>query len=126
MRNILLNTSYCNKNQNRRRPVSKPVYICGFYSGKLGRHPEIFSSLAYTIKLLKITIKTKTGLLMYVYFLLYLYLWSIFWQIGILIPIWLPLWINHSYLFIYNASHNNFYDYFLSEYALFEFWNVEF
>ena len=44
----------------------------------------------FLFKLLKITINTKTGLLMYVYFLL---LWFIFWQIGISIPIWLSLWI---------------------------------
>ena len=27
--------------------------------------------------------------------------------------------------FIYNASHKNFYNYFLSEYAIFDFWDVE-
>ena len=48
------------------------------YSGlesKLCLHSEMLSSLAYIIKLLKITTKTKTGLLMYVYFLLYVYLY---------------------------------------------------
>ena len=73
MRNVLLNT-YCNKNQNRQRLVSKTVYICGFYQSKLGLHPEILPSLACIIKLLKIT---KTDLLMYVYFLLYVYLFYI-------------------------------------------------
>ena len=77
MKNFLLNTSYWNKNQNRHRPASKTVYICGFYPSKLGLHPEMLPSLAYIIKLLKITIKTKTGLLMYVYFLLYVYLFYI-------------------------------------------------
>ena len=71
MRHFLLNTSYCNKNQNRQRPASKTVYICGFYPSKLGLCPEMLPSLAYIIKLLKIT---KTGLLMHVYFLLYVYL----------------------------------------------------
>ena len=77
MRNSLLNTSYCNKNQNRRRLASKTVYICGFYPSKLALHPEMLPSIAYIIKLLKITIKTKTVLLMYVYFLLYVYLFYI-------------------------------------------------
>ena len=48
------------------------------YSGlesKLCLHPEMLSSLAYIIKLLKITTKTKTGLLVYVYFLLHVYLY---------------------------------------------------
>ena len=76
MRNFLLNT-YCNKNQNRQRPASKTMYTSGFYPSKLGLHPEMLPSLAYIIKLLKITIKTKTGLLMYVYFLLYIYLFNI-------------------------------------------------
>ena len=71
----------------------KNCVICDFYPSKLGLHPENFPSLAYIIKLLKITIKTKTSLLMYIYFLLYVHLCFIFWQIGILIPIWLPLWI---------------------------------
>ena len=71
MKNFLLNTSYWNKNQNRHRPASKTVYICGFYPSKLGLCPEMLPSLAYIIKLLKIT---KTGLLMHVYFLLYVYL----------------------------------------------------
>ena len=70
MRNFLLNT-YCNKNQNRQRPASKTMYTSGFYPSKLGLHPEMLPSLAYIIKLLKIT---KTDLLMYVYFLLYVYL----------------------------------------------------
>ena len=71
MRKLLLNTSYCNKNKNRQRSASKSVCICGFYPSKLGLHPEMLPSLAYIIKLLKIT---KTDLLMYVYFLLYVYL----------------------------------------------------
>ena len=71
MRNLLLNTSYCNKNKNRQRSASKSVCICGFYPSKLGLHSEMLPSLAYIIKLLKIT---KTDLLMYVYFLLYVYL----------------------------------------------------
>ena len=77
MRHFLLNTSYCNKNQNRQRPASKTVYICGFYPSKLGLHPEMLPRLAYIIKRLKITIKTKSGLLVYVYFLLYVYLFYI-------------------------------------------------
>ena len=64
MRNFLLNTSYCNKNWNRQRPASKTVRVCGFYPNKLGMHPEMFPSLSYIIKLLKITIKTKTALQM--------------------------------------------------------------
>ena len=67
MRNFLLNTSYCNKNQNRQRPASKTVYISGFYPSKIGLRPEMLPSLTYIIKPLEITIKTKTGL-MYVYF----------------------------------------------------------
>ena len=74
MRNFLSNISYCNKDQNRQRPASKTMYICGFYPSKLGLHPEMLPSLAYIIKLLKII---KTGLLMYVYFLLYVYLFYI-------------------------------------------------
>ena len=74
MRNFLSNISYCNKDQNRQRPASKSMYICGFYPSKLGLHPEMLPSLAYIIKLLKII---KTGLLMYVYFLLYVYLFYI-------------------------------------------------
>ena len=74
MRNFLLNISYCNKDQNRQRPASKTMYICGFYLSKLGLHPEMLPSLAYIIKLLQITINTETGSLMYIYFLLYVYL----------------------------------------------------
>ena len=51
MRNFLLNTFCCNKNQNRQSTASKTVFICDFYQ--------------------------KTGLLMYVYFLLYVYLFYI-------------------------------------------------
>ena len=68
MRNFVLNTSYCNKNQNTQSPASKSVYIFGFYQGKLCLHPEMLPSLAYIIRLLKTTIKTKAGLLMHVYF----------------------------------------------------------
>ena len=68
MRNFVLNTSYCNKNQTRQRPASKTVYVCGFYPSNLGLDNEMLPSLAYIIKLLKITTKTKTGFLMYVYF----------------------------------------------------------
>ena len=39
MRNVLLNISYCNKNQNIQSPASKTVRICGFYPSKLGLHP---------------------------------------------------------------------------------------
>ena len=46
MRNFLLNTSHCNKNQKRQRRASKAVYICGFYPSKLGLHPEMLPSLA--------------------------------------------------------------------------------
>ena len=77
MRNFLVNTSYCNKNQNRQRPFSKIEYIGGFYPSKIGLHPEMLPSLAYHIKLLKITIKTKTGLLMYVFCCIYVYLFYI-------------------------------------------------
>ena len=73
MRNFLLNT-YCNNNENRQSPVSKAMHICGFYPSKLGLHPEIFPSLAYIIKLFKIT---KKGLFMYIYCLLYVYLFFI-------------------------------------------------
>ena len=59
MRNLLLNTSYCNKNQNIQNPVSRTVYICGFYPSKLGLHPEMLQTLAYIIKLLKITKRQK-------------------------------------------------------------------
>ena len=76
MRNVLLNT-YCNKNQNRQRLVSKTVYICGFYQSKLGLHPEMLPSLAYIIKLLKIIIKTKTGLLMYVFLVVCIFMFYI-------------------------------------------------
>ena len=74
MRNFLLNTTCCNKNQNRQRPASQAVYSCGFYPSKLGLHPEILPSLAYIIKLFKIT---KKGLFMYIYCLLYVYLFFI-------------------------------------------------
>ena len=59
MRNLLLNTSYCNRNQNIQNPVSKTVYICGFYPSKLGLHPEMLQTLAYIIKLLKIIKRQK-------------------------------------------------------------------
>ena len=53
MRNLLLNTSYCNKNQNRQRPASKTVYVCACYPSKLGLHPKMLPSIAYIIKQLK-------------------------------------------------------------------------
>ena len=68
--------------------------------------------LAYIIKLLKIT---KTGLLMYVYFL---------WYVFLCFNTHLTSSLNLADLpfFIYNPSHNNFYNfYFLYEYAFFEF-----
>ena len=74
MRKFLLNTSYCNKDQNRQSPASETMYICRFYPSKFGLHPEMLPSLACIIKLLKTTIKTKTDLLMYVYFLLLFYI----------------------------------------------------
>ena len=77
MRNFLSNISYCNKDQNRQRPASKTMYICGFYPSKLGLHPEMLPSLAYIIKLLKIIIKTKTGLLMYVFLVVCIFMFYI-------------------------------------------------
>ena len=62
MRNLLLNNFYCYKDQNRQRPASKTRYICGFYPSKTGLHPGKLPSLAYIIKLLKITIDTKKRL----------------------------------------------------------------
>ena len=53
------------------------MYICDFFPSKRDLHPEMLPSLAYIIKLLKITIKAKTGLLMCLYFLLYVYLFYI-------------------------------------------------
>ena len=47
------------------------LYICGFYPSKLSLHLQMLPSLAYIIKLLKITIKMKTG----TYFLLHVYLY---------------------------------------------------
>ena len=63
---------------------------------------------------------------MYVYFLWYVYLFNI-----------LTNWYFNTHLtsclnladlpfFIYNASHNDFYNYVLYECALFETWKVEF
>ena len=120
MRNFLLNTSYCNKNQNRQRPASKTAYICGFYQRKLGLHPEMLLSLAYIIKLHKITVKTKTGLLMHSYFLLYVYLTN--WYFNTHLTSSLNL-ADFPFLSIMPVI---FYNYFLSELSLFEFWNLEF
>ena len=101
------NTSYCNKNQNRQRAASKTVYICGFYTSKLGLHRQMLPSLAYIIKLLKITANTKTGLLMYVYFLLYVYLFYILRNWYFNIHLISSLNLADLPFFIYNASHNN-------------------
>ena len=65
---------YCNRNQNRQRPVLKTMYICGFTQvNKVGLHPEMLLSFAYIIKLLEIKMKMKIGLLTYAYFFLYVY-----------------------------------------------------
>ena len=55
---------------------SQKLHISVFFVlvSKLGLHPELLQSSAYIIKLLKITTKMTTGLLIYVYFLLYAYL----------------------------------------------------
>ena len=57
------------------QPQKLCIYVAFIQVSKLGLHPEMFPSLAHIIKLLTITIKMKTGLLMYVYFLWYVYLY---------------------------------------------------
>ena len=122
MRNFLLNT-YCNKNQNRQSPASKTVHICECCPSKLGLHPGMLPSLAYIIKLFKII---KTGLFMYVHCLLYVYLFCILRNWYFDTHLTSSLNLADLTFFIYNTSHNNFYNYFLPEYALFKFWNARF
>ena len=51
------------------------MYVAFTQVSKLGLHPAILPSLAYIMKLLKITMKMNIGLLMRAYFLLYVYLY---------------------------------------------------
>ena len=77
-------------------------------------------SLAYIIKLHKITVKTKTDLLMHSYFLLYVYLTN--WYFNTHLAFSLNL-ADFPFLSIMPFI---FYNYFLSELSLFEFWDLEF
>ena len=79
MRNFLLNIAL----QQELKQANTCVYqkLCIFVAftqvSKLGLHPEMLSSLSCIIKLLKITIKMKTGLLMYVLtFYIYIYMFK--------------------------------------------------
>ena len=58
------------KGQSQKRHIS--VFFA--LVSKLGLYPELLQSSAYIIKLLKITKRMITGLLIYVHFLLYAYL----------------------------------------------------
>ena len=49
-----------------------------------------------------------------------------FLKTGISIPLSFLSVFSKLAFFTYNASHNNFCDYFLSGYGMFHFWNVEF
>ena len=83
--------------------------------------------LAYIIKLLKITVTREIGLLMCAYlFCMYIYMFYIFTKLYLHSPLASSLNLADLLVYIYNASHNNFYNYFLSEYVIFGFWNVEF
>ena len=94
------------------------IYVALTQASKLGLHPAMLLSSAQIIELIKITIKMKTGLLMCLCFLFHLYLYVLF-------SYKLTSSLNLADLpfFIYNTSHNNFFNYFLCEYAI---WNAEF
>ena len=70
----------------------------------------------------------KTDLLMHVYFLLYIYVLCSFKLVFTNYPFndFLSEFSRLTLFFIYNAWCKNFFNYFLSEYAIFDFWNVEF
>ena len=62
---------------------------------------------------------------MYV-FLLYANLYILCsYKLVFLYPLTFSLILPNFPIFIYNVSHNNFYNYFISEYAILGFWNVE-
>ena len=70
----------------------------------------------------------KRAYIIYVYFLLLVYKNILYvltdWYFEIPLPFSLNL--PNFPFFSYNVSHDNFYDYFLSEYVTFDFWNVQF
>ena len=107
MRNLLLNNSYCYNDQNRQRPASKTRYICGFYPSKTGLHPGKLPSLAYIIKLLKITIDTKKACwCMYNFCCIYIYLLYSD-KLVFQYPFDFLSEFSRLTFFIYSASHNN-------------------
>ena len=123
-------TSYlhCYRHQNKQRSALKLcIYMAYTQVSKLGLHPEMLPSLAYFIKLFEITMKMKIGLLKSAYFC-YMYFYMFYaltkWYFDRLLASSLNL--ADLLFFIYNVSHNSFYNYFLSEYIIFDFWNVEF
>ena len=94
---------------------------------KLGLHPEMLPRLSYFIKLFEITMKMKIGLLKSAYFCyMYFYMFYALTKWYFDRPLASSLNLADLLFFIYNVSHNNFYNYFLSEYIIFDFWNVEF
>ena len=70
----------------------------------------------------------KTGFLMYVILVVYRYIYMSYvlttWYFDT--PLASSLNLADLPFFIYNVSQNNFHNYFLSEYAIFDFWNAEF